>query len=61
MNSTNYPATKNKLMEFSLQLMHRKIEFTALGLFPLNRELVFMVCGIAVISTFNRIVSTQSF
>lgn len=43
MISTNEQATKNKLLEFSLQLMHRKIKFSAMDLFHLNRKSLFMV------------------
>ncbi len=43
LNLTNDPTTKNKLLEFSLQLIHRKVEFSALGLFSLNRKLLFRV------------------
>lgn len=43
MNSTDVQAIKNKLFEFSLQLMHRKIKFSVLGFFSVDRELLFMV------------------
>lgn len=31
------------LTRFSMQLLHRKIKFTALGLFPLDNTLIFTV------------------
>lgn len=34
---------KEKLLQFSIQLLHRKVKFTAFGLFPLDRTLIFTV------------------
>lgn len=43
MNTTSDEYAKEKLMEFSMQLIHRKVKFTALNLFPLDRTLIFTV------------------
>lgn len=44
LNTTlNDPNTKNKLLEFSLQLIHRKVEFSGSGLFVINRALLLGV------------------
>ncbi|XP_037039145.1 putative gustatory receptor 28a [Bradysia coprophila] len=40
LSSINAPDTKNKLLEFSLQLINRKIEFSGFGLFVINRALL---------------------
>lgn len=34
---------KEKLLQFSIQLLHRGVKFTAFGLFPLDRTLIFTV------------------
>lgn len=34
---------KEKLLQFSIQLLHRNVRFTAFGLFPLDRTLIFTV------------------
>lgn len=34
---------RQKLLEFSLQLLNRNVRFTALNLFPLDRTLIFTV------------------
>ncbi|KAJ6650078.1 putative gustatory receptor 28b [Pseudolycoriella hygida] len=43
MNTTNDEYAKERLKEFSLQLIHRNVRFTALNLFPLDRTLIFTV------------------
>ncbi|KAG4071157.1 hypothetical protein HA402_007642 [Bradysia odoriphaga] len=36
---------KEKLLQFSIQLLHRRVKFTAFGLFPLDRTLIFTIVG----------------
>ncbi|KAJ6640745.1 putative gustatory receptor 28b [Pseudolycoriella hygida] len=36
---------KEKLMQFSIQLLHRKVRFTAFGLFSIDRTLIFTITG----------------
>ncbi|XP_037033694.1 putative gustatory receptor 28b isoform X2 [Bradysia coprophila] len=47
MNTTTDDIAKEKLLQFSLQLIHRKVKFTALNLFPLDRTLIFTIAGAA--------------
>lgn len=43
MNITTDEELKVKLTQISLQLIHRKVRFTACGLFNLDRTLIFTV------------------
>ncbi|XP_034667793.1 putative gustatory receptor 28b [Drosophila subobscura] len=45
MNKTKCPEVKAKLQQFSMQLMHLKINFTAAGLFNIDRTLYFTISG----------------
>ncbi|SPP82003.1 blast:Putative gustatory receptor 28b [Drosophila guanche] len=45
MNKTKCPEVKEKLQQFSMQLMHLKINFTAAGLFNIDRTLYFTISG----------------
>lgn len=44
MNLTKNRELKEQLLQFSIQLVHRKVQFTACGLFGLNKKLIFTVC-----------------
>lgn len=43
LNVTNNEVLKIKLTQFSMQLLHRKIKFTACNLFALDTSLIFTV------------------
>lgn len=43
MNRVTTKAARQKLLEFSLQLLNRNVRFTAVNLFPLDRTLIFTV------------------
>ena len=43
LNKAKNPDVKEKLQQFSMQLMHLKINFTAAGLFNIDRTLYFTV------------------
>lgn len=43
MNRVTTKAARQKLLEFSLQLLNRNVKFTAVNLFPLDRTLIFTV------------------
>ncbi|KAH8317589.1 hypothetical protein KR074_001416 [Drosophila pseudoananassae] len=45
MNKTKSAEVKEKLQQFSMQLMHLKINFTAAGLFNIDRTLYFTISG----------------
>ncbi|XP_026843572.1 putative gustatory receptor 28b isoform X1 [Drosophila persimilis] len=45
MNKTKSPEVKEKLQQFSMQLLHLKINFTAAGLFNIDRTLYFTISG----------------
>ncbi|KPU73977.1 uncharacterized protein Dana_GF14022, isoform D [Drosophila ananassae] len=45
MNKTKSAEVKEKLQQFSMQLMHLKISFTAAGLFNIDRTLYFTISG----------------
>uniref|UniRef100_A0A1A9X0R0 Uncharacterized protein n=1 Tax=Glossina brevipalpis TaxID=37001 RepID=A0A1A9X0R0_9MUSC len=45
LNRAKTPEVKNKLQQFSLQLIHLKINFTAAGLFNIDRSLYFTISG----------------
>jgi gustatory receptor len=43
LNVTDDENLKNKLTQLSMQLGHRKVKFTACGMFTLDRSLIFTV------------------
>jgi gustatory receptor len=43
LNTTKDEALKIQLTQFSMQLLHRKVEFTACNLFTLDTSLIFTV------------------
>ncbi|XP_017019619.1 putative gustatory receptor 28b isoform X1 [Drosophila kikkawai] len=45
LNKTKSAEVKEKLQQFSMQLMHLKINFTAAGLFNIDRTLYFTISG----------------
>ncbi|XP_055917528.1 putative gustatory receptor 28b isoform X3 [Eupeodes corollae] len=45
LNKAKSPDVKEKLQQFSMQLMHLKINFTAAGLFNIDRTLYFTISG----------------
>ncbi|KAH8412074.1 hypothetical protein KR222_008708 [Zaprionus bogoriensis] len=45
LNKTKSPEVREKLQQFSMQLMHLKINFTAAGLFNIDRTLYFTISG----------------
>ncbi|XP_032294482.1 putative gustatory receptor 28b isoform X1 [Drosophila virilis] len=45
LNKTKSPEVRDKLQQFSMQLMHLKINFTAAGLFNIDRTLYFTISG----------------
>ncbi|XP_055837208.1 putative gustatory receptor 28b isoform X2 [Episyrphus balteatus] len=45
LNKAKNPDVKEKLQQFSMQLMHLKINFTAAGLFNIDRTLYFTISG----------------
>ncbi|XP_068140275.1 putative gustatory receptor 28b isoform X3 [Drosophila tropicalis] len=45
LNKTKSVEVKEKLQQFSMQLMHLKINFTAAGLFNIDRTLYFTISG----------------
>ncbi|EDV99231.1 putative gustatory receptor 28b [Drosophila grimshawi] len=45
LNRTKSAEVKEKLQQFSMQLMHMKINFTAAGLFNIDRTLYFTISG----------------
>ncbi|XP_011180394.1 putative gustatory receptor 28a [Zeugodacus cucurbitae] len=47
LNISDESAVHDRLLRLSLQLSHRRVAFTAAGLFNLNRTLIFTICGAA--------------
>ncbi|KAH8412028.1 hypothetical protein KR222_007039, partial [Zaprionus bogoriensis] len=47
LNITDDPELRDRLFRLSLQLSHRKVSFTAAGLFHLDRTLIFTITGAA--------------
>ncbi|XP_068140324.1 putative gustatory receptor 28a [Drosophila tropicalis] len=47
LNITDDPELRDRLFRLSLQLSHRRVRFTAAGLFPLDRTLYFTITGAA--------------
>ncbi|XP_036328377.1 putative gustatory receptor 28a [Rhagoletis pomonella] len=47
LNISDDSAVQDRLLRFSLQLSHRRVAFTAAGLFNLDRTLIFTICGAA--------------
>ncbi|XP_061399297.1 putative gustatory receptor 28b [Musca vetustissima] len=45
LNKAKTPEVKEKLQQFSMQLLHLKISFTAAGLFNIDRTLYFTISG----------------
>ncbi|XP_037927710.1 putative gustatory receptor 28b [Teleopsis dalmanni] len=45
LNKAKTPEVKEKLQQFSMQLLHLKINFTAAGLFNIDRTLYFTISG----------------
>lgn len=45
LNKATSPELKEKLQQFSMQLVHLKVQFTAAGLFNIDRTLYFTICG----------------
>ncbi|XP_023717531.1 putative gustatory receptor 28a isoform X3 [Cryptotermes secundus] len=45
LNKTKDPGLKEELQLFSLQLLHRKVHFTAFGFFPLDFTLLYSITG----------------
>ncbi|XP_013099317.2 putative gustatory receptor 28b isoform X2 [Stomoxys calcitrans] len=45
LNRAKQPEVKEKLQQFSMQLLHLKISFTAAGLFNIDRTLYFTISG----------------
>ncbi|KAL5279918.1 hypothetical protein ACFFRR_004130 [Megaselia abdita] len=45
LNKATTPELKEKLQQFSMQLVHLKVQFTAAGLFNIDRTLYFTICG----------------
>uniref|UniRef100_A0A1A9UWR9 Gustatory receptor n=1 Tax=Glossina austeni TaxID=7395 RepID=A0A1A9UWR9_GLOAU len=45
LNKAKTPDVKEKLQQFSMQLLHLKINFTAAGLFNIDRSLYFTITG----------------
>ncbi|XP_030384477.1 putative gustatory receptor 28b [Scaptodrosophila lebanonensis] len=45
LNKAKSPEVKEKLQQFSMQIMHLKINFTAAGLFNIDRTLYFTISG----------------
>lgn len=46
LNRVTSKAARQKLLEFSLQLLSRNVKFTAVNMFPLDRTLIFTVRGL---------------
>ncbi|XP_030383856.1 putative gustatory receptor 28a [Scaptodrosophila lebanonensis] len=47
LNITDEPELRDRLFRLSLQLSHRRVNFTAAGLFRLDRTLIFTITGAA--------------
>ncbi|XP_011198978.2 putative gustatory receptor 28a [Bactrocera dorsalis] len=47
LNISEESAVHDRLLRLSLQLSHRRVVFTAAGLFNLDRTLIFTICGAA--------------
>ncbi|KAJ9599139.1 hypothetical protein L9F63_010407, partial [Diploptera punctata] len=45
LNKTEDPEVREELQLFSLQLLHRKVQFTACGFFPLDFTLLYSIIG----------------
>ncbi|XP_021920102.1 putative gustatory receptor 28a isoform X3 [Zootermopsis nevadensis] len=45
LSKTRDPGVKEELQLFSLQLLHRKVQFTACGFFPLDFTLLYSIIG----------------
>ncbi|XP_069677283.1 putative gustatory receptor 28b [Periplaneta americana] len=45
LSKTKDPEVREELQLFSLQLLHRKVQFTACGFFPLDFTLLYSIVG----------------
>lgn len=61
LNKTKSAEVKEKLQQFSMQLMHLKINFTAAGLFNIDRTLYFTVSCYTYLHIFAIFLMKQSF
>jgi len=61
LNKTKSAEVKEKLQQFSMQLMHLKINFTAAGLFNIDRTLYFTVSCYTYLHIFVIFLMKQSF